>query len=87
MSEKIEPKTNDSISGLILIGRVNAKTSQVYKNGDEHFFVFVTAPGSTSLYKVELKPEKWGAYQEEAPFKMKVNYSVFKDQITFHPAA
>ena len=81
-----EQKTNDSISGLILIGKVNAKTSQVYKNGEEHFFVFITSSGSTVLHKVELKPAVWGGYQEESPFKMKVNISVFKDQVTFHPA-
>jgi len=82
-----EQKQNEPTNGLILSGTVNAKTNQVYKNGDEHFFVFITSTGSTVLHKVELKPAVWGSYQEGSPFKMKVNINVFKDQVTFHPAA
>ena len=37
-----EQKQNEPTNGLILSGTVNAKTNQVYKNGDEHFFVFIT---------------------------------------------
>lgn len=79
-----ENKEN-SINGLLLIGKVNAKSMRQYKNGDEHFFLSIAAPGCEVMFKVEVKPQDWGAYQEGSPFKSKVNFSVYNNQVTFQP--
>jgi len=75
------------VNGLLLIGKVNAKTMRQYKNGDEHFFLSIAAPGCEVMYRVEVKPQDWGTYQEGSIFKSKVNFNVFNNQVTFQPAA
>jgi hypothetical protein len=80
-----EQKIETTVTGLILIGKVNAKTSRVYKNGDEHFFLFIASPGSETMERVEVKPQDWGAYQEGSPFKSKVKSNVFNNQVTYVP--
>ncbi len=80
-----QPKETN-LNGLILIGKVNAKTSRVYKNGEEHFFLSIASPGAEVMFRVEVKPQEWGAYQEGSPFKAKVNFSTFNNQVTFTPA-
>lgn len=80
-----ESKDNP-ISGLLLIGKVNAKTVRKYKNGDDHFFLSIAAPGCEVMFRVEVLPQDWGAYQEGSPFKAKVNFNVFNNQVTFQPA-
>lgn len=80
-----DQKTDNPVSGLILIGKVNAKTSRFYKNGDEHFFLSIISPGSEDMHRVEVKPQEWGAYTQDSPFKSKVKANVYKDQLTFIP--
>lgn len=80
-----DQKTESPINGLILFGKVNAKTSRVYKNGDEHFFLSIASAGSEIMYRVEVKPQDWGAYQQDSPFKSKVNFNIFNNQLTFIP--
>ncbi len=80
-----ESKENP-ISGLLLIGKVNAKSIRKYKNGDDHFFLSIAAPGCEVMFRVEVLPQDWGAYQEGSPFKAKVNFNVFNNQVTFQPA-
>jgi len=74
-------------SGLIIIGKVNAKTSRVYKSGDEHFFLSIACPGSEVMLRVEVKAQDYGRFDEGSTFKSKVNYNVFNNQVTFQPAA
>ena len=73
------------MSGIFLIGKVNAKTSRVYKNGDEHFFLAIACPGEEVMHRVEVKPQDWGAYQEGSAFKARCRYSVFNNQVTYIP--
>lgn len=74
------------VNGLLLIGKVNAKSMRQYKNGDEHFFLSIAAPGCEVMFRVEVKPHDWGTYQEGSIFKSKVNFNVFNNQVTFQPA-
>lgn len=80
-----EQKIEKPVAGLILIGKVNAKKKFQYKNGVDHFFLFITAPGSTSVYKVEVKAEDYGQYSQDSPFKALVDLNVFNNQVTFIP--
>ena len=82
-----DQKPESSVSGLLLVGKVNAKTMRKYKSGDEHFFLSIAAPGCEVMFRVEVKPQDWGAYQEGSPFKAKVNFNVFNNQVTFQPVA
>lgn len=82
-----EQKTESAVNGLILVGKVNAKTVRKYKSGDDHFFLSIAAPGCEVMFRVEVKPQDWGAYQEGSPFKSRVNFSVFNNQVTFQPVA
>jgi len=84
MSEA-KPETKNDVQGLILIGTVNAQTSRVYKNGDEHFFLSIACPGSEMMHRVEVKAQDWGRYAEGATFKSKVVPNVYNNQITFLP--
>jgi|GEM_PF-4583774 len=82
-----DQKNETPIHGLLLIGKVNAKSMRQYKNGDEHFFLSIAAPGCEVMFRVEVKPQDWGTYQEGSIFKSKVNFNVFNNQVTFQPAA
>lgn len=81
-----DQKNETPIHGLLLIGKVNAKTMRQYKNGDEHFFLSIAAPGCEVMFRVEVKPQDWGTYQEGSIFKSKVNFNIYNNQVTFQPA-
>lgn len=83
MSEKNE----NPVNGLVLIGKVNAKTMRQYKNGEEHFFLSIASPGCEEMFRVEVKPQEWGGFQEGSVFKSKVSFRVFNNQVTFQPVA
>lgn len=80
-----EQKTEKPVAGLILIGKVNAKKKYQYKNGVDHFFLFIVSTGSTSVRKVEVKAEDYGQYNIDSPFKSMVEENVFNNQVTYIP--
>jgi hypothetical protein len=80
-----EQKTDNAINGLILIGKVNAKTMRTYKNGEDHFFLSIVSPGSEEMHRVEVKAQDWGAYNQDSPFKSKVKSNIFNNQVTYIP--
>lgn len=77
--EKVE------ISGLFIVGIVNARETKQYKDGKDHFFLYITSIGSTTMHKVEVKAEVWAKYNDGSPFKSRVSGSSFNNQITYTP--
>lgn len=80
-----DQKTEVPLNGLLLIGKVNAKSTKRYKNGEDHFFLAVFAPGSDVMYRVEVGAKDWEAYQQDSVFKSRVSTSVFNNQVTYMP--
>lgn len=60
-----DQKNEIPVNGLILIGKVNAKSMRQYKNGDEHFFLSIAAPAAKSCSGLKSNP-KTGALIKKA---------------------
>lgn len=74
------------LGGLYIVGTVNARETKQYKDGKDHFFLYITSIGSPTMHKVEVRAADWALYADGADFRSRVNASSFNNQITYTPS-
>lgn len=74
------------LAGLFIVGTVNARETKQYKDGKDHFFLYITSVGSPTMRKVEVRAADFAQYADGADFKSRVIESCFNNQITYTPS-